>query len=267
MIVDSKGLILTNEHVVHQANEITVTLRDGRQFTGKVSGSDYLSDIALVKINAGDLVPAKLGDSDGMIIGETVIAVGNPYKMSNTVTVGVLSGRGRNIGDSSKDFQDLLQTDAAINPGNSGGPLVNVRAEVIGINTAIIPFAQGIGFAIPVNTARSIMEQLIARGKVSRPYIGVYMQDIDELIAQRLELPEKEGVLVAGVAAEGPAAQAGLKKMDIITEIDGQKIKNAEKLRKMVKDAGIGGVITVTIVRDRKKQTLIVKVAEMPQKQ
>jgi serine protease Do len=264
VIVDSKGLILTNEHVVHGATEIVVTLSNDRHIAGKVKGADQLSDIALVQVDAQDLQAAKLGNSDKLRIGESVIAVGNPYQFQHTVTVGVLSGRGRSLSEQSKDFQDLLQTDAAINPGNSGGPLVNTQGEVIGINTAIFRDAQGIGFAIPINTARNVMEQLLARGKVRRPYVGIYMQDINEQLAQGLNLPVKEGIIVVDVAPGSPAAQAHLQQKDIILAVDNKELKKSDELRKILHEKSPGEEITLKIWREGKAGTLSLTLGEGP---
>ena len=265
VIISADGYILTNDHVVRGADEITVTLNDKKQFKGIIKGSDRVSDIALVKIDANNLPVARLGDSDKVEVGEWVIAVGNPYGYDNTVTVGVISGRKRNLSDGSKEYQDLLQTDAAINPGNSGGPLVNLNGEVIGINTAIIPFAQGIGFAIPVNAAKKIEAQLQAQGKVVRPYVGIYMQDIDDAIADYLRLPFKKGVLVSAVMQGSPAAAAGFKKGDVVLEVDGKKVEAPDEFRRIIQSRSIGDAIRVLIWRSGKQEAVSLKVGEMPQ--
>jgi len=264
VIIDSKGLILTNEHVIHGANEIMVTLNDERRVPGKIKGLDQLSDIALVEIDAGGLPAAVMGDSDKLKIGESVIAAGNPYQFQHTVTVGVLSGRGRSLSEHSKDFQDLLQTDAAINPGNSGGPLVNVKGEVIGINTAIVPYAQGIGFAIPINTAKNVMGQLLSKGKVSRPFIGIYMQDVNEQLAQYLNLPMKEGAIIVDAMPGSPAAAAKLQKKDVVTEIGGKPVKTSEDVRKYLHSVKIGDNVPLTVWRDGKTSKITIKVVEAP---
>ncbi len=264
VVVDQKGLILTNEHVVHGASEIVVTLTNDRHFTGKVKGADPLSDIALVEVDAKELQAAQLGDSDKLRIGESVIAVGNPYQFQHTVTVGVLSGRGRSLSEQSKDFQDLLQTDAAINPGNSGGPLVNTKGEVIGINTAIVPYAQGIGFAIPINTAKNIMDQLLTKGKVQRPYIGIYMQDMNGQLAQALNIPIMEGVIIVDVAPGSPAAQAGLRTKDIIMAIGDKEIKKSDELRKILHDKSPGEEISLKVWRQGRSGTVTLMLGEGP---
>jgi len=264
VIVDQKGLILTNDHVVHGASEILVTLDNERNFPGRVKGADQLSDIALIEVDAKELQAAHLGDSDALKIGESVIAVGNPYQFQHTVTVGVLSGRGRSLSEQSKDFQDLLQTDAAINPGNSGGPLVNTKGEVIGINTAIVPYAQGIGFAIPINTAKNIMHQLLMQGRVKRPYIGIYMQDMNEQLAQALNIPIREGVIIVDVAPGSPAAQAGLRPKAIITVIGDKELKKAEELRKTLRGKSPGEEITLKVWRQGRAGTVTLTLGEGP---
>jgi len=265
VIISADGYILTNDHVVRGADEITVTLNDKRQFKGIIKGSDRISDIALVKIDASGLPVARLGDSDRVEVGEWVIAVGNPYGYDNTVTVGVISGRKRNLSDGSKEYQDLLQTDAAINPGNSGGPLVNLDGEVIGINTAIIPFAQGIGFAIPVNAARKIEAQLQSKGKVVRPYVGIYMQEINDSIADYLRLPFKKGVLVSAVMQGSPAFSAGFQKGDVVLEVDGKKVEAPDEFRRVIQGHAIGDAIKVLVWRSGKQEVVNLKVGEMPQ--
>jgi serine protease Do len=265
VIISADGYILTNDHVVRGADEITVTLNDKRQFKGIIKGSDRISDIALVKIDASGLPVARLGDSDRVEVGEWVIAVGNPYGYDNTVTVGVISGRKRNLSDGSKEYQDLLQTDAAINPGNSGGPLANLDGEVIGINTAIIPFAQGIGFAIPVNAARKIEAQLQSKGKVVRPYVGIYMQEINDSIADYLRLPFKKGVLVSAVMQGSPAFSAGFQKGDVVLEVDGKKVEAPDEFRRVIQGHAIGDAIKVLVWRSGKQEVVNLKVGEMPQ--
>jgi len=209
----SDGYILTNEHVVSGADEIKVTFLDGREFEGKVIGSDTLTDIAVVKIEAQGLPTISLGDSDAARVGEWIIAIGNPYGLSHTVTVGVLSAKGRPIaaGDSGQEYENFLQTDAAINPGNSGGPLLNLEGEAIGINTAILPYAQGIGFAIPINMAKSILDQLITEGRVIRAWLGVVIQNLTPEMAEKFGLKEAEGALVADISPDTPAEKAGNK--------------------------------------------------------
>lgn len=264
VIIRKDGYILTNEHVIHDAQEIKVTLTDKRQFKGKIIGADKSSDIAIVKINADNLPAAELGDSDGMEVGEFVIAIGNPYGYEHTVTFGILSGKERGLSDQSRLYDNLLQTDAAINPGNSGGPLVDMDGKVIGINTAIIPFAQGIGFAIPINTAKNIMDQLITKGKVVRPYIGIHMQDMTPEIAKYLKYSGTTGVLVTGVVPGSPAEKAGLQRGDTILEVNHAKLSSAQELKKIVRSKKVGDQLTLLIWRDGSLTTVELKTAEMP---
>ena len=260
VVIDESGLILTNDHVVHGANEIMVTFSDNKSYPAKIQGYDTISDLALLKISAENLKAANLGDSDKIRIGESVIAVGSPYHFQQTVTCGVLSGRGRDLSDQSKDLQDLLQTDAAINPGNSGGPLVDLNGDVIGINTAIVPYAQGIGFAIPINTVKNIVKQLKEHGKVVRPYIGVVMQDLNPQISEYLDYGASNGIVVAGVVPDSPAGFSGLRPKDIITEINGARAKDSEEIRGIIKKSNIGDTITLKIWRSGTEGTVKIKV-------
>ena len=251
-IVDKKGLILTNEHVVRGADEIKVALRDGKKFTGKVVGQDPDLDIAIVKIDTKgvDLPTLPLGDSSKIRPGEWVIAIGNPYGFANTVTAGIVSATGRSLEDLGK--KNLIQIDAAINPGNSGGPLLNLKGEVVGINTAIVAGAQSIGFAIPVNAARDIMDDLIKKGKVVRAWLGVYMRDVDEKIASYLELPVAEGVILTDVAKDSPADKMGLKKYDVIRELNGRKVGKSAEVQGVVQKLKPGDSISLKVYREGK---------------
>lgn len=259
VIFDSRGYILTNNHVVADATEIKVTLPDKRTFTGKKIGGDALTDIAVVKINGTNLPVAPLGNSDKMRVGETVIAIGNPYGFDNTVTAGVVSALERSLTEPEENIylENLIQTDASINPGNSGGPLLNMRGEVIGINTAIIPQAQGIGFAIPANRARQAAEELIKFGKVIR--LGILGTPLSKeaaaAISKQLEQPiaENQGIFITQVIKDSPAGRAGLKTGDIITAIDGKKITKMEELQTVVRKVGYGGRFKLTINRQGKK--------------
>lgn len=264
VIISADGLILTNDHVVRGADEVIVTLNDKKQYKGEIKGGDRISDIAIIKIKAENLPVAKLGNSDNVEVGEWVIAVGNPYGYDNTVTAGVISGRGRQLSDGVKEYQDLLQTDAAINPGNSGGPLVNLRGEVIGINTAIIPFAQGIGFAIPINLAKKIENELIVKGKVLRPYVGIMMQEMTPALAEYAGLKFKEGVIINSFVEGSPAEKANLKKGDIITEIDKQKVKTPDDVRSIIRSHKIGDELKFLVFRNGRYDAINVKVGEMP---
>lgn len=264
VIISSNGLILTNDHVVRGADEIIVTLGDKKQYKATLKGSDRISDIAILKIDANNLPVAAIGDSDSVEVGEWVIAVGNPYGYEHTVTVGVISGRKRHLSDSTKDYQDLLQTDAAINPGNSGGPLCDLDGRVIGINTAIVPFAQGIGFAIPINSVQKIRDVLIEKGKVSRPYIGIYMQEMTRELAEYLGTTYREGVLVMDVAPDGPAQKAGINKGDILLEVEKQKVKSPEEVRKLIQVKKIGDTVRLLVSTEKGQNVVSLKIGEMP---
>jgi serine protease Do len=261
-IIDAKGDILTNEHVVRGADEIKVTLKDGRKFTGKVVGSDSSLDLAIIKVDARDLPSLKLGDSSRIRPGEWVIAIGNPYGFSNTVTAGIISATGRSLKDLGKE--NLIQTDTPINPGNSGGPLLNLKGEVIGINVAIVAGAQSIGFAIPVNAAKEVVDELIKEGKVVRAWLGIYMRDVDEKIAAYLELPVAEGVVITEVAKDSPAEKMGIEKYDIIRAINDTKIKTSAEISEAVKDKKPGDRISVKVYREGETKILKGKLGERP---
>ncbi len=268
VLIDNSGLVLTNEHVIHGATEITVTFQNDESYSAFVKGADPISDIALLQIkfndkDNSDMQPAILGDSDKLRIGEPVIAVGSPYHFQQSVTYGVISARGRNLSDQSKDFQDLLQTDAAINPGNSGGPLVNLKGEVIGINTAIIPYAQGIGFSIPINTVKNIVSQLLENGKVIRPYIGISIQDLNRHLAEYLRYDGiLKGAVVIGIAKGSPADDSDLRPKDIILKADGKDLSSSEELRKIIRNSKPGDVISLEIWRNGKNMSIAVTTAE-----
>lgn len=265
IIFDEKGYILTNEHVIHQARQIRVVLPDGREFKGRLIGSDSRIDLAVVKIDAKNLPVAKLGDSDTLRPGEFCIAIGNPFGLQNTVTFGVISATGRNIrAGAGKIMENLIQTDAPINPGNSGGPLINFKGEVIGINTAIIPYAQGIGFAIPINTAKEIIDELIKYGKVIRPWLGIYYLPINPQIVTRFNLPVKSGIYIVKVIPAGPADRAGVKKGDIVIQINGKKIKTAKDLKEVMTDKKVGETLILRVVRKGRHLVIKVKLGEMP---
>jgi len=265
-IVDKEGYIMTNEHVVHGAEEIKVTLSDGRSFNGEVIGSDITTDMAIVKIDANNLPVAKMGDSDELKVGEIVIAIGNPYGLEKTVTMGVVSAKGRNIsaGSDGHEYRNLIQTDTAINPGNSGGPLLNTNGEVVGINTAIIPYAQGIGFAIPVNIAKKNLNDLITLGKVRRAWLGVYIQEVTPEIAQQFKLDKAEGVLIGDVVEGSPAEEAGLSRGDIILSVNGKEVNNPQELQDTIRDLEIGDKATLKVKRNGKELSVVVKLGEMP---
>jgi Do/DeqQ family serine protease len=273
-IIDKSGLVMTNAHVVDNADKVTVSLKDGRKFEGKVQGVDEVTDLALVKINAGgDLPVAPLGSSSNVQVGDWAIAVGNPLGFDSTVTLGIVSTLRRSsaqVGIPDKRL-DFIQTDAAINPGNSGGPLLNDRGEVIGINTAIRADATGIGFAIPIDKAKQITAQLQRGGKVAHPYLGVQMVTLTPQLAKennndpnsQLIIPEVNGVLVVRVLPNSPAATAGIRRGDVITQVDGQAITSAEQLQNLVEDTRVGQVLQVKVQRGNQTQQLSIRTAEL----
>ncbi|WP_413173686.1 HhoA/HhoB/HtrA family serine endopeptidase [Anabaena azotica] len=273
-ILDKSGIVLTNAHVVDQADKVTVRLKDGRTFEGKVKGIDEVTDLAVVKINAGnDLPVASLGSSQNVQVGDWAIAVGNPLGFDNTVTLGIVSTLKRSsaqVGISDKRL-DFIQTDAAINPGNSGGPLLNAQGEVIGINTAIRADAMGIGFAIPIDKAKAIATQLQRDGKVVHPYLGVQMVTLTPQLAQQnnidpnsvFEIPEVNGVLVMRVVPDSPAATAGIRRGDVIVQIDDQAITSADQLQRVVEDSRLGQTLQLKVQRGNRTQILSVRTAEL----
>ncbi|MBX9253879.1 trypsin-like peptidase domain-containing protein [Desmonostoc muscorum CCALA 125] len=273
-IIDKSGLVLTNAHVVDKADKVTVRLKDGRTFEGKVQGIDEVTDLAVVKINAGnDLPVAPLGSSSNVQVGDWAIAVGNPLGFDNTVTLGIVSTLKRSsaqVGISDKRL-DFIQTDAAINPGNSGGPLLNGRGEVIGINTAIRPDAMGIGFAIPIDKAKAIASVLQREGKVVHPYLGVQMLTLTPDLAKQnntdpnspIQIPEINGVFVMQVIPNSPAASAGIRRGDIIVQVDGKAITSAEQLQNLVEDSRLGQVLQVKVQRGNQTQQLSVRTGEL----
>ncbi len=262
-IIDKDGYILTNHHVIDKADEIRVTLSDGEDYDAKVIGSDEKTDIALIKIEDGDkeFPFAKLGDSDELLTGQWVIAIGNPFGLGETVTAGIVSAKGRILG--SGPYDDFIQTDASINPGNSGGPLFNLRGEVVGINTAIIANANSIGFAVPVNVAKGILVQLKDTGHVTRGWLGVYIQKITKDLAESFDLEETKGALISDVFEGSPAEEAGLKRGDIITHYNGVKIKEMNELPKLVASTPIGAKVKVTVLRKGKEKVITVNIAKM----
>ncbi|MCX8033808.1 MAG: DegQ family serine endoprotease [Thermodesulfovibrio sp.] len=269
VIVDGAGYILTNYHVIKGADEIKVKLYDKRVFDGTVIGYDAKTDIAVIKIKADGLRAIKWGDSDKLKVGETVIAIGNPYGLNLTVTSGIVSATGRaNVGIS--DYEDFIQTDAAINPGNSGGPLVNVKGELVGINTAIFSTTggyQGIGFAIPSNMARIVMDNLIKHKKVVRGWLGVTVQDIDPEMAKANNIKEIKGAVVTDVQEGSPAEKAGIIRKDIILSFDGKDVDDSAHLRNLVVSTPPGKNVKIEIIRNGKTHTLTATVGELPAEQ
>jgi serine protease Do len=263
VIVDPKGYILTNHHVVAGADKLTVRLFDGRELEGTVQGTDSKTDLAVVHVEAKDLPLAVLGDSDKIQVGEWAIAIGSPFGLEETVTVGVISAKGR-TGLGTGTYEDFIQTDASINPGNSGGPLVNIEGEVIGINAMIISPGQGIGFAIPINLAKSIMEELIKTGKVVRPWVGIGLQDLTPELMNNFNVKEKDGALISQIYEGSPAEKADLKTGDIIIQIDGKKIKDSQDVVKEVLKRQVGQKILFKVIRDGKHTEVSVITAQMP---
>jgi serine protease Do len=264
VIVDKRGYILTNNHVIEQADEIEVRLSDKRKLKASVVGKDPKTDLAVIKVEASEDLPvARLGDSEKIRIAEWVMAIGNPFGLTQTVTVGVVSAVGRSdVGITI--YEDFIQTDASINPGNSGGPLVNMAGEVIGINTAIVASGQGIGFSIPINMAREITDRLIAQGRVVRGWLGIGIQDLTEELATQFGVKPEEGVLVGNVMKDGPADRAGMKTGDVIQEFNGVKITNVRQLQREVAQAPINIEARVRILRERQPSTLSVLLGEQP---
>lgn len=270
VIVSKEGHILTNAHVVKNAKTVEVRLHDGRFLIAKVIATDELSDIGVIQIGAKDLTPIVFGDSDQVLVGEQVFAVGNPFGLSESVSAGIVSAKGRNPNIRSQGaalYEDYIQTDAAINPGNSGGALVNIRGELVGINAAILSAGggfNGIGFAIPVNLARFSMESLIKTGKVVRGYLGVEIQPVDPDTAKFFDLPLDQGAVVSNVAKKSPAEKAGLLRKDIILSLNGVKVKDPNHLRLMVAQTPPGKSIELTVLRDRSERSISITVAEQP---
>ncbi|MDN5346721.1 MAG: hypothetical protein PWP65_285 [Clostridia bacterium] len=265
-IISSDGYILTNEHVVNGAKEVKVTVVGFEQpFKAKVVGADYDLDLAVLKIEAGKPLPfLKLGDADKLRVGEWVIAIGNPGGLDHTVTVGVISAKGRPIQIEDRHYENLLQTDASINPGNSGGPLLNLKGEVIGINTAVNAAAQGIGFAIPSSTVQPVLNDLMTKGEITRPWLGVWLQDVTPEVADFLGLDKAEGALIYNIEPNSPAAKAGLKRGDVILKVDGQAVKSANDLVKLVQSRQVGQQIRLQFIRLGQKREVSVTLAAKP---
>ncbi len=268
VIVDSDGYIITNNHVVAKADTIKVILGDNREYKAKVIGTDPKTDIAVIKINAKNLPVIPWGDSNKLQVGEYVLAMGNPFGLNQTVTMGIVSAVGRaNVGIA--DYEDFIQTDAAINPGNSGGALVNTKGQLVGINTAIFTRSggyMGIGFAIPSDMARDVMNQLIKHGRVIRGWLGVSIQEVTPELAKNFGLSEPHGALVGEVIADSPAAKAGLKAGDVIVGYDGQEIDTPTALRNLVADTPVGKEVNVKVIRRKETKTFTIKIAEQSAK-
>jgi serine protease Do len=268
VVIDPRGYIVTNNHVVENASQITVTLSDRREYPGKVVGADPKTDLAVIKIEADNLTALRWAEYDRLQVGDLVLAVGSPFGLSSTVTLGIISALGRgNVGIA--DYEDFIQTDAAINPGNSGGPLVNMNGDLIGINTAIFSRtggSEGIGFAIPSSIALDIVDSLMKTGKVVRGWMGIAIQEITPALAKSFKLPEqrKGGVLISDVNEDGPSASAGLKRGDVIVSFDDREVQNVSQLRNMVARTIVGRTAKVKVLREGKEQAITVRIAERP---
>ena len=266
VIISDDGYVITNNHVVEGAKEVQVTLPDKREFTGKIVGTDPKTDLAVVKIDAKNLPFVPWGDSARLQVGEYVLAVGNPFGLNSTVTLGIVSalGRGR-MGIT--QYEDFIQTDAAINPGNSGGALVNTKGELIGINTAIFSQTggyQGVGFAVPTSMAKPVFESLMKNGKVVRGYMGVAIQDLSPDLAKSFGLKQANGALISDVTADGPADEAGIKQGDVVLEYQGERVEDPAALQRMVTRTAVGTKATVKVLRDGHEKELTLKIAEQP---
>ena len=262
-IISKDGYIVTNDHVVKNADEITVKLNDKRVFKAKIIGRDPKTDIAVIKINGDNLPTLKLGNSDKLKIGQWAIAVGNPFGLNGTLTMGVISATGRsNLGI--ETYEDFIQTDASINPGNSGGPLLNIYGEVIGINTAIIATGQGIGFAIPINMAKNIIDQIINKGKIERSWLGIGIQKLTPELAESMNIKIKTGVLINRVYENSPAEKSGLKEGDVIIECNGKKLEDPSDLQKIVISVPVGSSLELKILREGKEKVFTIKTEKMP---
>ncbi len=267
VIVSADGYILTNNHVIKDADEIKVVLYDRREFKGKVIGTDPKTDLAVIKIDAENLPAIKIGESDDLKVGEVVIAIGNPFGLNQTITMGIVSAVGRsNVGIA--DYEDFIQTDAAINPGNSGGALVNTRGELVGVNTAIFSTSggyMGIGFAIPSDMAKAVMKSIVKYGKVIRGWLGVTIQGLTPELAKSFDIKEDKGALVTDVVKDSPAQKAGFKRGDLIVEFDGKTVRDETSLRNMVANTPPGKTVQVRIIRDGKEKILTVTLGEYPE--
>lgn len=265
-LISADGYILTNQHVVEGAREIKVTVSGyDTPFKAKVTGSDYDLDLAVLKIEGSKAFShLELGDSDQVRVGEWAIAIGNPYGLDHTVTIGLISAKGRPVSIGDRNYENLLQTDASINPGNSGGPLLNLRGQVIGINTAINSQAQGIGFAIPTSTVQGVLKTLLSSGQVSRPWIGVSISDVTPQVAEYLGLSKAEGAVVLSVEANGPAAKAGIRRGDVVMNLGGKNITKANDLVKAIQGCTVGQSVPVTVLRQGKTLNLTVTMVQKP---
>lgn len=266
IILDKKGLIVTNDHVIDGANQVHVSLKDGRTFTGEVVGSDEATDVAVIRVDASDLPAAELGDSERLRVGQFVLAIGNALALPGgpTVSMGVLSAKARPLPGSDFIFEGLLQTDAAVNPGNSGGPLADLDGRIIGITTMMIPYAQGMGFAIPINTVKKTAQEILEYGRVSRRWIGISGIDVSPQLARRYNLQTDSGFLVAEVVPRSPADYAGLRNGDVVVGAGGAEVKHTKDLLMAISKVGTGGSVRLDVDRMGKKGALDVKPTEAP---
>jgi serine protease Do len=266
IILDKKGLIVTNNHVIDGANQVHVSLKDGRTFTGEVVGSDEATDVAVIRVDASDLPAADLGDSEMLHVGQFVLAIGNALALPGgpTVSMGVLSAKGRPLPGSDFIFEGLLQTDAAVNPGNSGGPLADLDGRIIGITTLMIPYAQGMGFAIPINTVKKIANEILENGRVTRRWIGISGVDVTPQLARRYNLQSEAGFLVAEVVPSSPADRAGLRNGDVVVGASGSDVKHTKDLLMAISKVPEGQTIRLDVNRMGRKGSLDVKPSESP---
>jgi Do/DeqQ family serine protease len=260
-----RGYILTNAHVVAKTGTVTIALNDEREYQARIVGTDPESDLAVLQVESGDPLPGiRMGDSGDLMIGETVIAIGNPFGFSNTVTTGVISAVNRSFRADDRTYYDFIQTDASINPGNSGGPLLNVDGDLIGINTAIYAGAQGIGFAIPINRARRIVNDLIHYGEVVHPWIGITVQDLDSNLQHYLRLTAARGVVVADVEADSPASRAGIREGDVVTAIDGHPVANVDSYHARMRDVAPGEPLELALLTEERARRVALQSALFP---
>jgi serine protease Do len=266
IILDKSGLIVTNNHVIDGANQVHVSLKDGRTFTGEVVGADEATDVAVIRVNASDLPAAELGDSERLRVGQFVLAIGNALALPGgpTVSMGVLSAKGRPLPGSDFIFEGLLQTDAAVNPGNSGGPLADLDGRIIGITTLMIPYAQGMGFAIPINTVKKIAQEILESGRVSRRWIGISGIDVTPQLARRYSLQADSGFLVAEVVPRSPADYAGVRNGDVIVGAAGEEVKHTKDLLVAISKVTVGGKVNLEVNRLGRKGRLEVSPVEAP---
>ena len=266
LIIDRKGYVITNNHVIDEATRVQIHLKDGRTFLGEVVGSDSSTDIAVIKVDADNLPAASLGDSEKLKVGQIALAIGNTLGLQGgpTVSMGVVSALGRPLPGTDFIFEGLIQTDTAINPGNSGGPLADIGGNVIGMNTAMIPFAQGVGFAIPVNTMRWVVQQILEKGRVIRPWLGISGANMNQAIARRYDLPADSGVLVVEVDSRGPAYEAGMRVGDVITQIGSHPVKQMKDILVALSKLAIKEEVEVGFIRLNAKRKALLRLKESP---